>query len=145
VVLQFVLLALVAISGVVTGGALSGGLASIVSLIGLALMLGGAMLLGRGLIDLGNNLTPLPAPRDDAQLVESGVYALVRHPLYGGLTLTALGWALVSASLLTLLLSLGVLVFFDLKSRREEIWLRQRYAGYAEYAQRTRRLLPWVY
>jgi len=145
VALQFLLLALVALSGVVAGGAWSGSLASLVSLAGLALMLGGAALLGRGLMDLGNSLTPLPFPRDDARLVESGVYALVRHPLYGGLTLTAFGWALVSASLLTLLLAGGLLVFFDLKSRLEETWLRQRYAGYADYMRRTRRLLPWVY
>jgi protein-S-isoprenylcysteine O-methyltransferase Ste14 len=142
VAIQFVLLALIAISGVVTGELFGGGIGSMV---GLLLMAAGAALLGRGLMDLGYNPTPLPYPRDDSQLVETGIYALVRHPLYGGLVLTAFGWGLVAASMVTLSLTLLLLVFFDLKSRREEVWLRQRYPGYEEYASRTRRLIPWVY
>ena len=144
-VAQLVLLAFVALSGVVTGGAWSGALASVSSLLGLGLMLAGALLLGRGLMDLGANLTPLPYPRDDSRLVETGVYALVRHPLYGGLVVTSFGWAMVSTSLVTLLLAFVVLLFFDLKSRREEVWLAQRFAGYEDYRRRTRRLVPWIY
>ena len=140
-ILQLLLLALVALAGLASPAAWSGPLVSITSLLGLGLMLGGAMLLGRGLMDLGRNLTSLPRPRDDAHLVESGVYSLVRHPIYGGLVLTAIGWALVAASLLTV----GLGLFFDLKSRREEAWLQDRYEGYAAYMTRTRRLLPWVY
>ncbi|MFN9061798.1 MAG: methyltransferase family protein, partial [Pseudanabaena sp.] len=45
---------------------------------------GAMILLGRALFDLGQNLTPLPHPRDDGQLVQTGVYSLVRHPLYSG-------------------------------------------------------------
>ena len=103
--LQFILLPLVALAGLLAGNAWGSPLADISSLLGLALMAGGAALLGRGLMDLGGNLTPVPHPRDDAQLVETGVYALVRHPLYGGLIATAVGWSLVSASPLALLLS----------------------------------------
>jgi protein-S-isoprenylcysteine O-methyltransferase Ste14 len=36
-------------------------------------------------------------------------------------------------------------VFFDLKSRREEIWLAEQFPDYAAYKARTRRLLPWLY
>ena len=103
------------------------------------------MLLGRGLLDLGRNLTPVPHPRDDAQLVVSGVYAIARHPMYGGLILTAFGWALVAASPLTLALAVVLLLFFGLKSRREEVWLRERYEGYPAYAARTKRFVPWLY
>jgi len=35
--------------------------------------------------------------------------------------------------------------FFDLKSRREEIWLAEQFAEYGSYRARTRRLLPWLY
>ncbi len=41
-------------------------------------------LLWRSLFDLGQNLTPLPHPRHDGQLVQTGIYGLVRHPLYSG-------------------------------------------------------------
>lgn len=145
VVLQFLLLALVALAGLLAGGAWSGGLASLTTLLGLALVAGGALLAGRGLLDLGRNLTPLPHPRDDAHLVEVGVYALVRHPIYGGLIAAAVGWGLVAASPLTLLLAGVLALFFRLKSGREEIWLEQRYPDYAAYAARTKRFLPYLY
>jgi len=145
VVLQFMLLPLVAIAGVVSGDAWGGTLASVTSLAGLLLMVAGAALLGRGLLDLGHNLTPVPHPRDDAELVETGIYALVRHPIYGGLIATAFGWGLIAASPLTLLLAAALAFFFDLKSRREEAWLKGHYAGYETYTTRTRRFFPWLY
>jgi len=145
VLLQAVLLPLVAVAGVVGGGAWDGLLASLRGLVGSASMIGGAAMLGRGLLDLGRNLTPVPRPRDDAQLVETGVYARVRHPIYGGIIIVAFGWGAIAASPLTLLLAGAVAIFFDLKSRREEAWLTTHYAGYLTYMSRTRRFIPWTY
>jgi len=143
VLIQFLLLPAVALAGVVDPAAVSPPPALAWAL-GLALMGAGALLLGKGLLDLGSSLTPLPHPRDGAQLVVSGVYALVRHPIYGGLILTSFGWALVSASPLTLGLSLVLLAFFSLKSRREEAWLQARYEGYGAYVRRTKRFVPYL-
>lgn len=145
VILQLVILVAVAASGLVSSRDWGGLAAALSALIGLAMMIGGAALLARGLIDLGSNLTPTPFPRDGAQLVRDGAYALVRHPLYAGLALTAFGWGLVSASLVTLVLAGALAVFFDLKARREEAWLRERHAGYASYASTTRRFVPRLY
>ncbi len=143
--LQFTLLPLVALAGVLAGDAWDGRAASITSLAGLVLMVAGAALLGRGIVDLGRSLTPVPRPRDDAELVESGVFGLVRHPIYGGLMATAFGWGLVAASPLTLLLAGVLALFFELKSRREEIWLAERYPAYGTYMRRTRRFFPRVW
>ena len=79
------------------------------------------------------------------RLVEDGVFGLVRHPMYGGLVIAALGWGLVMASPTALAGALVLGVFFDLKSRREEAWLAEQFAGYAAYRRRTRRLIPWLY
>jgi len=38
-----------------------------------------------------------------------------------------------------------LLVFFTLKSAREEVWLEQRYPGYPAYRATTRRMLPFIY
>jgi len=145
VVLQIVLLAVVIIAGLASDGAWTGPLASLTSPLGLALLLAGGLLAGRGILDLGRNLTPVPRPREDARLVDTGAYALVRHPLYGGLALGALGWSLLVASPLSLLLVAVLAIVLDLKSRREEAWLRERYPGYLAYMARTRRLIPWLY
>jgi protein-S-isoprenylcysteine O-methyltransferase Ste14 len=115
------------------------------TLAGGALMLCGAALAFAGIFRLGANLTPLPYPKDDSTLVESGPYALVRHPIYSGLILGAFGWALWVHGWLTLDYALFLFVFFDLKSRREEGWLGEKFPGYAAYRQRVRKLLPWIY
>jgi hypothetical protein len=62
-----------------------------------------------------------------------------------GLVTAALGWSLVMASPLALAGAVVLGVFFDLKSRREETWLAEQFAGYAAYRRRTRRLIPWLY
>lgn len=143
--LQFLLLPAVALAGLVDADAWDGSPRTVTTLLGIVLMLGGAVLLGRGLLDLGRNLTPVPRPRDDAELVESGSYASVRHPIYGGIMATALGWALVAASPLALVLSAVLALFFELKSRREEAWLAARYSDYERYATTTRRFFPHLY
>lgn len=112
---------------------------------GAVLLALGGILAVAGMRDLRGNLTPLPHPRHDATLVETGAYRLARHPIYGGLVIAALGWGLVTASPLSLALAAVLLAFFDLKSRREEAWLEARFPGYPAYRRRTRRLIPFVY
>ena len=144
VIIQFLLLALTAAAGIRFGGVVNGIPAPVISWAGLLLMGGGAVLLARGLMDLGRSLTPVPHPREGAQLVVSGVYARARHPIYGGLIVTAFGWGLASVSLVTLVLAAVLAAFFWLKSQREEAWLRQRYGGYEAYAARTKRFVPYL-
>lgn len=144
VAIQGVLLVLVAAAGWSLGPDWSGPARSAGLLLGLVLVAGGLVLAVRGLLDLGTALTPLPHPREGAALVETGVYGLVRHPIYGGLILGAVGWALIQASLAALALSAVLAAFFSLKSRREEAWLETRYPGYAAYRSRTKRFIPWI-
>ena len=123
-----------------------GGPWSIASFIaGDALIISGIVLGVAGLVGLGRNLTPLPHPREDATLVESGAYSLVRHPIYAGLALAAVGWGLLWRSPATLALAAMLLVFFDIKSRREELWLVKAFPRYADYRRRVRKLIPFVY
>jgi protein-S-isoprenylcysteine O-methyltransferase Ste14 len=96
-------------------------------------------------LHLGTNITPFPKPKEGGYLVDSGAYALVRHPIYFGLILAAFGWALVRSNLLGLVLAAGLFVFFDFKSRREEVWLRQYYEEYAGYSRRVKKRIPWLY
>ncbi len=144
VVVQFLLLGMIVLSGLLEPRA-EGESAQLLGFVGLVCMPVGAAVLVRGLLDLGRNLTPVPRPRPDARLVVGGIYRLVRHPMYLGLLLTAAGWALATASPRTLALAVVLAIFFDLKARREEAWLRERYPTYDTYVARTRRLIPWLY
>ena len=111
---------------------------------GIAITLG-ALIAIAGALSLGRNLTPLPHPIDSATLVEGGAYRLVRHPIYSGLCLAAIGWALWCNSAITLLTAAVLFVFFDIKSRREERWLVERFTNYADYRRRVKKLIPFVY
>lgn len=117
----------------------------------LALMAGGMALTIAGWTfirafgDLGRNLTPLPRPRDDAVLVESGIYANIRHPIYAGVILAGLGWSTLTRSLPAVVVAALLAILLDAKSRREEAWLNERYERYEAYRRRTKRFLPGVY
>ena len=145
VLIQGILLVLVAAAGWSLGPDWSGPLRFLGIVLGIALLAGGIVLAIRGALDLGRAMTPLPRPREDADLVDSGAYAFVRHPVYGGLILGAVGWAVMQASLMALAWAAVLLLFFRLKSAREEHWLTARYPGYAAYRARTRRFIPWIY
>lgn len=104
-----------------------------------------ALLVVRGLSDLGQSLTPLPYPRQDGELVQSGVYGVVRHPIYSGIILAALGWAILQVSVLHLLGAIALFLFFNAKAGQEENWLSEKYPDYAEYRQHVKKLIPWIY
>jgi protein-S-isoprenylcysteine O-methyltransferase Ste14 len=94
---------------------------------------------------LGKHLTPLPYPVDDSELVQHGVYAIVRHPLYASLLCLGLGWTLYQLSLGHLLVWLIAFAFFDYKAGKEEHWLTERHPEYADYARRVHKFVPWIY
>jgi len=113
-------------------------MASILGLTGLIFII-------KGLIDLGKNLTPLPYPIENGELVQTGIYGIVRHPLYSGLILGALGWTLFQMSISHLIATAILLIFFDIKARREETWLLEKYPDYSDYRQRVKKLIPGIY
>lgn len=120
-------------------------LAAIATPLGLALVAIGGLIAAAAALKLGPNLTPLPHPKDDSTLVDTGLYGLVRHPIYCGLILAAFGWALYVQGWLTMAWAVVLLVFFDIKSRREEAWLLARFPAYADYRRRVRKLIPFLY
>jgi protein-S-isoprenylcysteine O-methyltransferase Ste14 len=94
---------------------------------------------------LGRNSSPFVRPKDDAVLVQSGVFSIVRHPIYTGLSLFALGYSLIWTSTAALFATGAFLVLLDLKSRSEERWLQQKFDDYGRYKARVKRLIPFVY
>jgi protein-S-isoprenylcysteine O-methyltransferase Ste14 len=119
--------------------------ANAIQLTGAALTALGTLLAIAGLASLGGALTPFPRPLARARLRQSGVYAWVRHPVYGGVILASLGWSMAWLSLPGILFCVVVVLFFDRKSAFEERLLRARFPEYAGYARRVRKLLPWIY
>jgi protein-S-isoprenylcysteine O-methyltransferase Ste14 len=116
---------------VIAGGALC--------LVGLGFVLLGSFDLGR------NNLSAFPKPRDNSTLVTSGIFSIVRHPIYSGFIFLSFGWSLIWGSVAAFVAALALLIFFDLKARREERWLEAKFSSYAAYKQHIKKLIPFVY
>ncbi len=90
---------------------------------------------------LGRNFSLIPQSR---KLVTRGPYRLVRHPVYVGEILGALGltvWAASIAKTLVFLLLVGLEVY---RALQEETLLREVFPEYEEYAARTKRFIPGI-
>lgn len=139
VLIQFVLMTAVILLAVVFPGDWT---RCSVVVLGLGLLTVGGWFGIVGVRVLGRNRTSFPQPRDGSELVQHGIYARMRHPLYTSVMLASLGWALIWQSWPAFLLALTLIPFLHGKARQEERWLREKFPGYADYEKRVPRFLP---
>ena len=104
-----------------------------------------ALLLLSGSLELGSNLTPLPHPKHDGELVTSGVYGMVRHPIYSGVIFLAIAYSFWLLSFVHAIGAIILLLFFDIKARKEESWLSSKFSDYDQYRSQVKKLIPWIY
>jgi protein-S-isoprenylcysteine O-methyltransferase Ste14 len=109
------------------------------SFVGVPLAVVGAVGLVWAARALGKSMTPYPRPRETGELIETGPYRLVRHPIYVAGMLFFLGVGLSSSVPATLgALALGALWWR--KAAVEEEHLTARFPEYEDYRSRVRRL-----
>ena len=94
---------------------------------------------------LGRNWSAVVTIRQDHQLITSGPYAIVRHPIYAGVLLALVGSALAVGEWRALLALAIALTSFVRKLRLEERWMREHFGdAYEQYCRRVRALIPFV-
>lgn len=91
---------------------------------------------------LGKSLTAHPIPNKQAELKTSGIYSLVRHPIYSGLILIGFSLTLSFGIFPQLLFFLALLLLLNVKARFEERLLTARFPEYSSYQASTGRFLP---
>ena len=112
--------------------------------IGLALLVGSAFLFFRSYAD-NTFLSPLVRIQEDRkqQVVSTGVYGFVRHPMYLGGILMFVGAPLLLGSLFGVVAGLALTVLLMARIVGEEKMLARDLDGYADYMRRVRyRLFP---
>jgi protein-S-isoprenylcysteine O-methyltransferase len=112
---------------------------------GLSITICGAVLAVSARLFLGKNWSATVTIKQDHEIVRRGPYAFVRHPIYSGFLLSALGTALAIGEVRELL-GLGfVYLGFWLKLRTEEAFLVEQFgAEYTQYQRETKALIPFV-
>jgi protein-S-isoprenylcysteine O-methyltransferase Ste14 len=116
--------------------------ASARTLVGLGLSVAGLAVAVTAVRVLSTNISVVPQARG---LAERGPYRFVRHPLYTGEILASAGMALLRGWTLAVLVTGALLILQGFRARREERLLTVELPGYADYARRTRRLLPGLW
>lgn len=114
-------------------------------MLGVVLSVLGAGVVVIALINLNTNLSPFPSPKASGELIQRGIYAFIRHPIYTGIVLAGIGWSLVSLNAVRILITGLLLLLFYFKARYEEGLLRQRFEGYPEYMKRSGMFLPRLF
>jgi protein-S-isoprenylcysteine O-methyltransferase Ste14 len=95
-------------------------------------------------IVLGRNWSAEITFKQDHELIETGPYALVRHPIYTGILAMALGTALNLGRPIGISLLVGLCVSFWWKARGEERIMISHFPQYARYRARVPAIIPFL-
>jgi protein-S-isoprenylcysteine O-methyltransferase Ste14 len=118
----------------------------LIKLGGLAATSGGLYFISRGVWDLRQNLSPFITPVVNNELVTTGIYSTVRHPLFTGLIALCLGVSIFSDSVDKGVLTAALAFLLDKKADKEEDLLNKLYPlTYTIYVQQTKKLVPSIY
>lgn len=121
-------------------------LSLIFSLLGLTLTVAGLAFAISARVYIGGNWSGAVTVKKDHTLIRKGPYALVRHPIYTGVLLAMLGTAVAFGEVRGLL-AVGVATLaLWIKLRREELFMSEEFgAEYAQYKQKVKALIPFVW
>jgi protein-S-isoprenylcysteine O-methyltransferase Ste14 len=111
--------------------------------LGAAITLAGLLFCVWARLHLGANWSRSVTVKQDHELITSGPYSIVRHPIYTGLLTGFLGTAIALGQVRGVIAFLLILIAFRFKWRLEEQWMREQFGPiYADYARRVPAVLP---
>ncbi len=83
--------------------------------------------------DLGRNLSPSPRPINNCNLVTTGIYRFVRHPMYYSLIFISIGVFIIKLSIYYLFLTISLAIIIKFKIALEEKYLMNKFKNYLLY------------
>jgi len=124
--------------------------AQTLSVLGLVIYIGGMAFMLWARRTLGKNWglsTSLQVKlHDDHELIQSGPYALMRHPMYFGAWVFMFGLLLLYPKWVVVILTVSMLASLSMRARREEVALAERFGNiWVEYKKQTKFIIPFIY
>ena len=90
------------------------------------------------------NFNIQPRMRENAQLITTGIYGYIRHPMYLSVIIMMLAFAICSPTIIEIILLIGLIIVLVLKAKREEkLWLNHSEA-YKKYKEQTKLFIPYI-
>ena len=84
--------------------------------------------------------------QENQKVIDTGLYGIVRHPMYMATTILFLAMPLVLASPFSFLIMLGYIPVIAKRIKNEEKVLEEGLVGYAEYKKKVKyRILPFIW
>lgn len=91
------------------------------------------------------NFNAVPYPVVNGNLVTAGPYSVIRHPMYTSIFIFAIALLTGQFDYIKLLVSFALVAGLIVKMIYEEGLLREHFAGYKSYMQKTKRVIPFVW
>ena len=82
---------------------------------------------------LGKSLSPMPRPKENSKLITSGIYRLLRHPMYYSLIIISFSFFMKSLTIYNLILSILLSFIISNKIKIEEEYLIRKFHNYTLY------------
>ena len=117
-----------------------------VYLIGVALLAGGLGLAVWARVYLGRNWSGTVSVKEAHELIRTGPYAIVRHPIYAGFITALVGSVLNFGHMRSFIAAVMVILAWIYKSRLEETFMRDHFGReYDQYCHDVKRLIPKIW
>ena len=119
----------------------------LVAFAGLVLFVGGWLLIGTAMRE-NTFAAPVVKHQEERhqETIKTGVYAIVRHPMYTSVIMLTPGMAIWLGSYAAALLSIVPIVLVAMRIVFEEHFLRRELPGYEDYTRQVRyRMVPFVW
>ena len=110
----------------------------IFSFLGLIIIIIASIIMFLAIKDLGSNLSPFPRPIANGNLITSGIYSFMRHPMYYALILISLGIFIINLSFYYLFLTLILSLVIKFKIILEEKYLNKKFKNYLFYKNKVK-------
>ena len=110
----------------------------IFSFVGFLIIIVSLIVLLIAIKELGINLSPFPRPRVNGNLITSGIYRFVRHPMYYSLILISFGLFITKLSFYHLFLTISLALIIKFKIILEEKYLNKKFKNYFLYTDKVK-------